>query len=378
MRFLHMADLHLGKRINGFSMIEDQKYMLKEILNIIDGHKVEVVLMAGDIYDKPVPTEDSVTLLNSFLNSLVERSIKVFIISGNHDSAQRIGFGADIMSSGGVYFSKTFDGVPEKIVMKDKYGKINIFMLPFIKPAYVRNVYPDAEITSYDEAMEYVINKTKINIKERNILIAHQYVRGGTKCESEDAPIGGIDEVGADNFKKFDYVALGHLHGPQHIGRETVRYSGTMLKYSFSEVNHKKSALIFDMKEKGIIEINKVPLHPMRDMREIKGEYNEIASKSFYKNMNVEDYLHVTLTDEEEKLNAIGLLRTIYPNIMKLDYDNKRTREKRDISGVLAVENKTPKELFAQLFELQNNQPMSKEQEKFVNDLIENVWEEDL
>lgn len=375
MRFLHMADLHLGKRVNEFSMIEDQKYMLKEILNIIDEQKVEAVLMAGDIYDKPVPSTEAVMLLNNFLNSLVDRNMKSFIISGNHDSAERIGFGADIMSAGGVYLSKVFDGIPEKITLEDEYGKLNIFMLPFIKPAYVKNIYPDADIASYDEAISYVMKKTRVNKNERNILMAHQYVNGAVRCDSEDVPVGGIDEVSADNFKKFDYVALGHLHGPQHIGRETVRYAGTMLKYSFSEVHHKKSALILDIKQKGTIEIEKVPLIPMRDMRKIKGTYNEIAAKSFYERMNVEDYLHITLTDEEEKLNAMGLLRTIYPNIMKLDYDNKRTREKREISGTSVVENKTPGELFAQLFELQNNQSMNKEQEKYVNDLIESIWE---
>lgn len=374
MRFLHLADLHLGKKVNEFSMIEDQKYILKQILNIIDEKEVEAVLIAGDVYDKSVPSAEAVILLDDFLNNLAKRQLKTFIISGNHDSPERVGFGADIMSLAEIYMSKPFSGIPEKITLDDKNGKINIYMLPFIKPAIVKHFYNDEEVATYEDAMELVMKNTKINKRQRNILIAHQYVSGATRCDSENMPIGGIDEVSAKNFEGFDYVALGHLHGPQHIEKETIRYAGTPLKYSFSEINHKKSALIVDVKKKGDVEFEKIPLKPLHDMVEIKGLYDELTAKSFYEDMDTKSYIHVTLTDEEDKPNAMELLRTIYPNIMKLDYDNKRTRENQVINGVSEIENKSKQELFEEFFELQNNQKMNDKQRKIIDDLINKIW----
>lgn len=374
MRFLHLADLHLGKKVNEFSMIEDQKYILKQILNIIDEKKVEAVLIAGDVYDKSVPSAEAVILLDDFLNDLAKRQLKTFIISGNHDSPERVGFGADIMSLAGIYMAKPFSGAPEKVTLSDKPGKINIYMLPFIKPAILKHFYKDEEIATYEDAMELVMKNTKIDKRQRNILIAHQYVSGATRCDSENMPIGGIDEVSAKNFEGFDYVALGHLHGPQHIEKETIRYAGTPLKYSFSEINHKKSALIVDVKKKGDVEFEKIPLKPLHDMVEIKGLYDELTAKSFYEDMDTKSYIHVTLTDEEDKPNAMELLRTIYPNIMKLDYDNKRTRENQVINGVSEIENKSKQELFEEFFELQNNQKMNDKQRKIIDDLINKIW----
>lgn len=374
MRFLHLADLHLGKKVNEFSMIEDQKYILKQILNIIDEKEVEAVLIAGDVYDKSVPSAEAVILLDDFLNNLAKRQLKTFIISGNHDSPERVGFGADIMSLAGIYMAKPFSGAPEKVTLNDKSGKINIYMLPFIKPAIVKHFYKDEEIATYEDAMELVMKNTKINKRQRNILIAHQYVSGATRCDSENMPIGGIDEVSAKNFEGFDYVALGHLHGPQHVEKETIRYAGTPLKYSFSEINHKKSALIVDVKKKGDVEFEKIPLKPLHDMVEIKGLYDELTAKSFYEDMDTKSYIHVTLTDEEDKPNAMELLRTIYPNIMKLDYDNKRTRKNQVVNGVSEIENKSKHELFEEFFELQNNQKMNDKQRKIIDDLINKIW----
>ncbi len=374
MRFLHLADLHLGKKVNEFSMIEDQKYILKQILNIIDEKEVEAVLIAGDVYDKSVPSAEAVILLDDFLNNLAKRQLKTFIISGNHDSPERVGFGADIMSLAGIYMAKPFSGAPEKVTLSDKSGKINIYMLPFIKPAIVKHFYKDEEIATYEDAMELVMKNTKIDKRQRNILIAHQYVSGATRCDSENMPIGGIDEVSAKNFEGFDYVALGHLHGPQHIEKETIRYAGTPLKYSFSEINHKKSALIVDVKKKGDVEFEKIPLKPLHDMVEIKGLYDELTAKSFYEDMDTKSYIHVTLTDEEDKPNAMELLRTIYPNIMKLDYDNKRTRKNQVVNGVSEIENKSKHELFEEFFELQNNQKMNDKQRKIIDDLINKIW----
>ena len=358
MRFLHLADLHLGKKI----------------LNIIDEKEVEAVLIAGDVYDKSVPSAEAVILLDDFLNNLAKRQLKTFIISGNHDSPERVGFGADIMSLAEIYMSKPFSGIPEKITLDDKNGKINIYMLPFIKPAIVKHFYKDEEVATYEDAMELVMKNTKINKRQRNILIAHQYVSGAKRCDSENMPIGGIDEVSAKNFEGFDYVALGHLHGPQHVEKETIRYAGTPLKYSFSEVNHKKSALIVDVNKKGNVEFEKIPLKPPHDMVEIKGLYDELTAKSFYEDMDTKSYIHVTLTDEEDKPNAMELLRTIYPNIMKLDYDNKRTRKNQVVNGVSEIENKSKHELFEEFFELQNNQKMNDKQRKIIDDLINKIW----
>ena len=375
MRFLHLADLHIGKRLNEFSLIEDQKFIFDKILNIIDEKKIEAVLIAGDVYDKPVPSAEAVTVLNSFLNSLAKRNLKVFVISGNHDSQERIGFGAELISQSGVYMSKPLSGNVETHKIKDEYGEINIYMLPFIKPAMVKHVYEEADIDSYDSAMAYVMEQTKVDESERNLLIAHQFVRGADRCDSEEVSVGGIDEVSVENFKRFDYVALGHLHSPQHIKSEFVRYSGTPLKYSFSEAKHQKTALIVDMKEKGNITLEKVPLIPKHDMIEIKGKYQEIMSKDFYKDIDRMDYAHVTLTDEQDVLHAMELLRTVYPNIMKLDYDNTRTRSNNEIKGGENVEKKQPLDLFKEFYELQNNQPMSREQVDFMDKLIKDVWE---
>lgn len=375
MRFLHLADLHIGKRLNEFSLIEDQKFIFDKILNIIDEKKIEAVLIAGDVYDKPVPSAEAVTVLNSFLNSLAKRNLKVFVISGNHDSQERIGFGAELISQSGVYMSKPFSGNVETHKIKDEYGEINIYMLPFIKPAMVKHAYEEDDIDSYDSAMAYVMEQTKVDESERNLLIAHQFVRGADRCDSEEVSVGGIDEVSVENFKRFDYVALGHLHSPQHIKNEFVRYSGTPLKYSFSEAKHQKTALIVDMKEKGNITLEKIPLIPKHDMIEIKGKYQEIMSKDFYKDIDRMDYAHVTLTDEQDVLHAMELLRTVYPNIMKLDYDNTRTRSNNEIKGGENVEKKQPLDLFKEFYELQNNQPMSREQADFMDKLIKDVWE---
>ena len=374
MRFLHLADLHIGKRVNEFSMIEDQRYIFEQILDIIDKNKVEAVLIAGDVYDKPVPSAEAVTLLNEFLNHLAERKLSVFVISGNHDSPERMAFGSNLISLSGIYMSEPFSGVIQKKILQDEYGIVNIYMLPFIKPAVVKHIYEEAEISGYDEAMAYVMEKMQIDENERNILVAHQFVSGGSRCDSEEASVGGVDEVSANNFLKFDYTALGHLHGPQCIKSEYIRYSGTPLKYSFSEVNHRKSALIVDVREKGNIEFKHIPLIPLHDMREIKGTYKKLMSKDFYSGTDRMDYIHATLTDENDVINALELLRTVYPNIMKLDYDNKRTRGSGEINGVESVEGKMPIDLFGEFFELQNNQKMSDKQMEFMTDMIEKVW----
>ena len=377
MRFLHLSDLHLGKRVNEFSMLEDQAYILKEILNIIDEQKVEAVLIAGDVYDKVIPSAEAVRLLDDFLTRIAARELPVFLISGNHDSAERVAFGSRLMSSRQIYLSPVFESDVEPVTISDRYGEINIYMLPFVKPSLVKRVYPEEEIITYQDAVNAAVQHMQIDTDKRNVLLAHQFVTGAARCDSEELSVGGLDDVDASIFDGFDYVALGHLHGPQKIGKETVRYSGTPLKYSFSEANQKKAAVIVDIEEKGKINIQQIPLVPKHDMREIRGTYMEVTALDFYKDMKTDDYLHITLTDEEDIPDAIGKLRTIYPNIMKLSYDNLRTRAAVTVRGTAEVEEKSPMELLKEFYELQNNQPMTDEQEEIARGMMEEIWEDE-
>ena len=377
MRFLHLSDLHLGKRVNEFSMLEDQAYILKEILNIIDEQKVEAVLIAGDVYDKVIPSAEAVRLLDDFLTRIAARELPVFLISGNHDSAERVAFGSRLMSSRQIYLSPVFESDVEPVTISDRYGEINIYMLPFVKPSLVKRVYLEEEIITYQDAVNAAVQHMQIDTDKRNVLLAHQFVTGAARCDSEELSVGGLDDVDASIFDGFDYVALGHLHGPQKIGKETVRYSGTPLKYSFSEANQKKAAVIVDVEEKGKINIQQIPFLPKHDMREIRGTYMEVTALDFYKDMKTDDYLHITLTDEEDIPDAIGKLRTIYPNIMKLSYDNLRTRAAGTVRGTAEVEEKSPMELLREFYELQNNQSMTDEQEGIARGMMEEIWEDE-
>jgi len=375
-KLIHLSDFHIGKRVNEFSMLEDQAYILDKIMNIIEDEKPDGVMIAGDIYDKSVPSAEAVQLFDDFLVRLSARGVKAFIISGNHDSPERIAFGARLMNRSGVYMSPVYDGNVEPIVMADDHGAVAIYLLPFIKPAHVRRCYPDEEIATFSDAVRSAIGHLKIDPENRNILITHQFVTGALRCDSEDITVGGADNVDVDVFFPFDYVALGHIHSPQYAGRDTVRYCGTPLKYSFSEAKHKKSVTVVELREKGNVVIRTVPLVPKRDMLEIKGSYMTLASKSFYKDMDTAAYLHITLTDEEDIPDAIRKLQSIYPNVMKLDYDNIRTRTNAEIIGAEDVESKTPMELFSEFYEKQNNQPISDEQSAFMSELIERIWGE--
>ena len=317
MKFLHLSDLHIGKRVNEFSMLEDQEYILTKIINIIDDEKPDAVVVAGYVYDKSVPSAEAVQLFDDFLCRLAHRKLQVFVISGNHDSAERMAFGGRLMDISGVHMSPVYNGKVEAISLDDEFGRINFFMLPFVKPANVRRFFEDAEIESYTDAVRVAVENMNVNADERNVIVTHQFVTGAEKCESEEISVGGSDNVDASVFDAFDYVTLGHIHGPQNIGSERVRYCGTPLKYSFSEAKHKKSVTVVEMGEKGSLEIRTVALVPKRDMREIKGTYAEITLKDNYINTNTDDYMHITLTDEEDIPDAIGKLRVIYPNLMK-------------------------------------------------------------
>ena len=377
MKLIHLSDLHLGKRVSEFSMLEDQRYILEEILRIIDGERPDAVLIAGDIYDKPVPPAEAVGLFDDFLVRLARRETQVFIISGNHDSPERIAFGARLMDRSGIHLSPVYDGHVEPVALEDEHGTVNIYMLPFLKPAHVRRFFPEEEIDSYTDALRTAVRAMEIDPAARNVLVTHQFVTGAARCDSEDISVGGTDNVDVTAFDGFDYVALGHIHNPQQVVRETVRYCGTPLKYSFSEAGHEKSVTVAELGEKGDISIRTAPLIPLRDMKELRGSYEDLTRRSFYENTTWrEDYTHITLTDEEDIPDAVGKLRVIYRNLMKLDYDNRRTRSGGEILGSGQVEKKSPLELFSELYEKQNNQPMTEEQRAFAAGLIGTIWED--
>lgn len=378
MKLIHLSDLHLGKRVNEYSMLEDQEYILKKIIKIIDDEKPDGVIIAGDIYDKSIPSAEAVQLFDDFLVRLAERKLQVFVISGNHDSPERIAFGSRLMDVSGIHMSPVYDGNVSPIALEDEYGKVDVFMLPFLKPAHVRRFYEAEDINSYTDAMRCAISKMNINPANRNILVTHQFVTGATRSESEEISVGGADNVDASVFEPFDYVALGHIHSPQNCGSEKVRYSGTPLKYSFSEARDQKSVTVIELGAKGDLTIRTVDLAPQHDLVELKGTYADLTLKSFYENTTwQEDYTHLTLTDEEDIPDAIGKLRTVYHRLMKLDYDNKRTRMSMEIGGATDVETKSPLELFSDFYELQNNQPMTDEQSSYMRDLIEKTWEDE-
>lgn len=378
MKIVHLSDLHLGKKVNGFSMIEDQKYILQEITEIIKEQNSDVVIIAGDVYDKSVPTKDAVQLFDSFLVELVNLSQKVLVISGNHDSAERIAFGRKLMDERGVYMAPVYDGNVEPVQLEDEYGKVMFYMLPFIKPINVSCCFPDETIKSYTDGVRCAIDHMEVDEKNRNVMIAHQFVGGAERSDSEEISVGGLDNVAPAVFEKFDYTALGHIHGPQNAGSEKIRYSGTPLKYSFSEKGQQKSVTIVEMKEKGNQTITTVPLHPKRDLREIKGTYNELTLKSFYEQQNTEDFFRVVLTDEYDVPDALAKLRVIYPNIMKLEYDNTRTATVSNIDIDDNGKKKTEIEMFQDLYLMQNGVEMNQTQHDFVLKIFEELKEKEV
>lgn len=376
MKFFHLSDLHLGKRANEFSMLEDQWDILQKIVVFAKEHKPDAVIIAGDVYDKSMPIVEAVQLLDRFLVWLNELGIAVFIVSGNHDNAERVAFGAELLKNSSVHIVQSYNGKIAPITLSDGYGDISIWMLPYLKPSLVRRHFPDRDIMTYSDAISAALSNANLDTSARNILIAHQFVTGAVTSESEEISVGGSENVDGSVFDGFDYVALGHIHRPQQIGRETLRYSGTPLKYSFSEASHTKSVTVVDMGGKGEITITELPLVPLRDMREVRGTYNEIMNRNSYRGTNTEDYIHIVLTDEHDEPDAMAKLRNVYPNLMRLDYDNRRTQAASSLETVASTEKKTPSQLFGELFEIQNGQPMSEDQLKYVTNLFNEIWEE--
>lgn len=373
MKFIHLSDLHIGKRISEVSMLADQAHILSQILQIIDSEQPQAILICGDVYDRSIPPAEAVTLFDDFLCQLAQRSLQVLIISGNHDSAERLAFGGRVMAEQGIHLSPVYSGTVTPISLKDAHGEVRFWMLPFLKPVHVKRFYPEADIESYTDACRVAIQNMHIDPAGRNVLLAHQFVTGATI--SEEISVGGTENVDASVFDGFDYVALGHIHGPQQVGSPCIRYCGTPLKYSFSEAAHHKSVTVVELGEKGSIQLHTVPLTPLHDLRQIRGTYDTLTARSFYEGTAVDDYLHITLTDEEDVPEAISRLRVIYPNLIRLDYDNTRTRSSAVIDSAQDIQKKSPLELFCELYELQNGQPVSDLQNAYLQELIESIWE---
>ena len=370
MKFIHLGDLHIGKTVNDFNMLDDQKFIFNQILEIIDANKVDAALLAGDIYDRPIPSEDAVKLLDYFLNELVKRNVKTFIVSGNHDSDERLNFGSSLFEKSNVFIFSKYEGKLFKHSLEDEFGKINIFMMPFIKASQVKHFFEDEEINTYDEAVKSVLRYTEIDKDERNILVAHQFVAGRMKPDlggSESLAtisVGTIEIIGTDNFDDFDYVALGHIHSPQKLERETIRYSGSPLKYSLSEINKGKSVPIITFNEKGNVNVELIELKPLREMRRLKGKLNQLLSPE-----NViypDDYVYVTLTDEIPELDALNTVRNYYKYLMKLDYENSHTKEMEQSSINPISKIKSFEEILSDFYKLKYNTEISEEELKIM------------
>lgn len=378
MKFLHLSDLHIGKRVHEISMLEDQKYILNQILTAVEQERPDGVLIAGDVYDKSVPSAEAVQLFDDFLVKLAAKNTQTFIISGNHDSPERMAFAARLIAPCGIHIAPVYNGEVQPITLFDDHGAVHLYMLPFVKPAHVRKFYTEAKIETYTDAMRTAIGAMGVNVAERNVLITHQFVTGAERSESEETSVGGADNVDASVFDAFDYVALGHIHGPQNCGAR-IRYCGTPLKYSFSEAKHKKSITVVELGAKGECSLRELPLVPMHDMHEITGDYAQIMQKSYYENTSYpSDYMRITLTDEEDVPDAMVKLRTVYKNLMCIRYDNARTRQNVQITGAKDVENKSPIQLFSDFYKEQNNTELSAEQTELVQTLMERVWGEEL
>ena len=377
MKLIHLSDLHLGKRLHEFSLLEDQEFILRQILEIISREQPDAVLLAGDIYDKSVPSAEAVSLFDEFLVRLSRLGQPVFIISGNHDSAERIAFGSRLMDQGGVHLSPVYNGKVSPLLLQDRFGDLCVWMLPFLRPAQVRAVFPEeAEgISSYTDALRAAVEHMDLDPSLRNVLITHQFVTGAARSDSEDISVGGTDNVDASVFDPFDYVALGHLHSPQDVGESRIRYCGTPLKYSFSERDQVKSVTVAELEEKGRLRVRTVPLRPLRDLRELRGTYEQLTLRENYAGTPVEDYLHIILTDEEDVPDAVARLRSVYPHLARLDYDNLRTRTLSLLSDAEEPDQQSELELLDAFYALQNGRPMLPEQRELSLALLEKIRE---
>ncbi len=354
MKIMHLGDLHIGKSLGDFDLYEDQRYILEQILNLIKKKSVDVLLIAGDVYDKAIPGEKSVQLLDYFLKRLVETGIKTYMISGNHDSDERLNFGSSLFESNNIYINSKFNGILKKYSLYDEFGELNIYLLPFVKASQVQHFFPEEKIDSYDMAVRTIIKHSDFDVGKRNILVAHQFVAGKDDPEIAGSEglsvhnVGMVEKIGYGSLAEFDYVALGHIHSPQSVGLKHIRYSGSPLKYSLSEVNNNKSVPIITFKDKGEILVEFAPLLPMRDIRHLRGNIKNLLDK---KNISMEnDFIYATLTDEDIVNDAMGIFREYYPNTVKIDYDNSHTKEIENVDITRITQNKTFDELIKDFY----------------------------
>lgn len=367
MKFIHLADLHIGKRLNEYPLTEDQRYILGEILKIIDAEKPDGVLIAGDVYDKAQPSSEAVRLLDEFLSELSERNLSVYIISGNHDCAERVAYGEKVFEKQGIYLSPVFDGKISRVEKEDEYGRVNIYLLPFLRPAHVKRAFPEARLETYTDAVRCVVESLDIQKSERNVILAHQFITGAERCDSEEISVGTLDNVDYTVFDSFDYAALGHIHKPQRAGRAAVRYAGSPLKYSASEAGHEKSVTAVELKEKGNAKIRQIPLVPMRDFKDIKGKLDDILKMG-----NERDYVRITLTDSETVVDAFGKLKERFPYMTELVFEN-RTRNSAE-SGCVRIEESKINQ-FALFYEQQNGKELTDEQYDLIGKLFGEIEE---
>lgn len=350
MKFLHLADLHLGKRLNDFSFLEDQVRLLCQVEEIARSERADAVLIAGDVYQKASPQSEAMAAFDQFITRLKEMGLAVFVISGNHDSAQRISYFSSLLKNSGVYVSEVFDGHLQQVTLQDEHGELVVSLLPFLKPIQLRRFYPDEKIETYQDAVQAVLRHSPVDTSKRNVLVCHQFITGAEISDSEEKTVGGLDNIDAAVFSDFDYVALGHIHKPQQCARETLRYAGSLMKYSFSEVNQKKSVTVVEMGEKGETQVHIVPLNAPHDMRLVEGLMDDVLTMPYS-----EDYVWVTLRDELPPPDARVTVSTVFPNMMKFSVVNSKTKTDIDVLAREAMENKSPEELFSDFYRLQNN-----------------------
>ena len=376
MRIIHTSDLHLGKKVHEYSMIEDQAFILDRIIDNVKRQEADALLISGDVYDKSLPSEAAINLLNDFLIALSEMDLPVFIIPGNHDSADRLSFGNWLMAKSSVFIQGPYTGKIRPHYLHDEFGKLAIYSLPFIRPSAIKSFFPDRQVDSYEDAVRLCIEDMDIDRNIRNIILAHQFVAGASRTDSEILSLGGTDSISPSLFKDFDYVALGHIHRPQKMGADHIRYSGSPLKYSISEQDDKKSLVQIDLLDKGNIGLSFLPLKPLRDLREIRGKYDQILLKDNYKNTNTDDYVHIVLEDELEVPNAMANLSLVYPNILKLDYDNLRTQAESGVKSLSAIEKRSEMDLLREFYLAQNGVEMSTYQEDLSISIFKEISEE--
>lgn len=371
MKFIHIADLHLGKQMNDLSLIPDQEVILQQIIEITERERADALIIAGDVYQRSTPQAEAMALFDRFISRLAEMGKKVFIISGNHDSALRLSYFSGLVRPAGIHITEAFDGYLQSVILEDEYGELVVWLLPFLRPAQVKRKLPGEKILTYQDAVDAVLRSAPLDTQKRNLLVCHQFITGSEISDSEELSVGGLDQISASLFDDFDYVAMGHIHKPQKLLRETLRYAGSPLKYSFSEADHRKSVTVVDFEEKGAVSVRAVPLHPIRDVRLIEGKLDDLLRMPYS-----EDYVWVTLRDELVPPDAKVSLSVVFPNMLKFSVVNSKTKYDVDVMAAAQLEDKSVIDLFVDFYRLQNNDQLPGEAHmKVLNKVIKEMEE---